>query len=607
MLMAVSFAERESVTDRFGPEASEQFCAAVADAFTAELADSWVLTIDEDYLVLVVPGGAQGSEQRLGRARAAVASQRFTLGSEQLSVTPVVGFAAIHHGDFRTAQTQAIEALAIALSRMDLVPVCWVPSSEPVQRGRFATASLAIRDRIRLQLQVILTFLVALGGPYGLYVLAGHLHFARAATSIAYVTVTLILLGTALAIYAESLAALDPQRPPDEAASALPPASAIIAAYLPNEAETILETVQVFLGLVYESGLQVMLAYNSPTPLPIEQDLADLAASDERFILLRVADSTSKAQNVNAALRIVTGDVVGIFDADHHPEPGAFQRAWRWLSNGYAVVQGHCVIRNGTTSWVSRMVAVEFESIYAVSHPGRAQLHGFGIFGGSNGYWHTDLLREVRLRGSMLTEDIDSSLRVTLRGRRIASDPGLLSRELAPTKLSVLAGQRLRWAQGWSQVSLEYAISAVRSSRLSVRQKFGTTFLLCWREIYPWVSLQMLPLIAYVLFHRNGEHFNFFVPLLLLSSLVTFLVGPTQTAVAYFLAVPEIRAHRTWFLSYLIINAVFYTEFKNTLARVAHVKQLMGEQVWRVTVRDPSYDASALAELTSPSVSTVSK
>src|SRR5438445_769062 len=138
------------------------------------------------------------------------------------------------------------------------------------------------------------------------------------------------------------------------------------------------------------------------------------------------------------------------------------------------------------------MVAVEFESIYAVSHPGRAQLHGFGIFGGSNGYWQAALLRQVRLRGSMLTEDIDSTLRV--------------------------------------------------------RQKFGTTFLLCWREIHPWVSLQMLPLIAYVLLHRTGEHANFFVPLLLLSTLITFLVGPVQTATAYLLAVPEIRAHRRWFI-----------------------------------------------------------
>jgi len=47
---------------------------------------------------------------------------------------------------------------------------------------------------------------------------------------------------------------------------------------------------------------------------------------------------------------------------------------------------------------IARMVAVEFEAIYAVSHPGRARLHNFGIFGGSNGFWRTDALRRTRMR-----------------------------------------------------------------------------------------------------------------------------------------------------------------------------------------------------------------
>ena len=98
-------------------------------------------------------------------------------------------------------------------------------------------------------------------------------------------------------------------------------------------------------------------------------------------------------------------------------------------------MQGHCVVRNGDASWVARLVAVEFEAIYAVSHPGRARLHGFGIFGGSNGYWRTESLRQIRMQGAMLTEDIDSSMRSLLDGFSIVSDPGLISTELAPTTM----------------------------------------------------------------------------------------------------------------------------------------------------------------------------
>ena len=48
---------------------------------------------------------------------------------------------------------------------------------------------------------------------------------------------------------------------------------------------------------------------------------------------------------------------------------------------------------------LQRLIAAEFEAMYAVSHPGRARLHGFGIFGGSNGYWRRDVLDLTRELG----------------------------------------------------------------------------------------------------------------------------------------------------------------------------------------------------------------
>jgi len=360
----------------------------------------------------------------------------------------------------------------------------------------------------------------------------------------------------------------------------------VIAAYLPNEAATIVETVEAFLRLEYPGPLQIILAYNTPRPMPIESVLAEIAHRDHRFVPYRVADSTSKAQNVNAALGQVTGEFVGVFDADHHPAPDAFHRAWRWLASGYDVVQGHCVVRNGDASWVSRTVAVEFESIYAVSHPGRARLHRFGIFGGSNGYWRTDLLRKVRMHGFMLTEDIDSSLRVIEAGGMIASDPALVSRELAPTSLPALWNQRMRWAQGWFQVSRKHLRIGWRSSALTRRQKLGFTLLLGWRELYPWLSLQIIPLVGFFAWKAGGiTHLNWLIPLFFLTTAFTMSVGPGQTYFAHRLAVPEIRRRGAWFLAYLVVSSVFYTELKNVISRVAQIKELTGDRQWKVTPR----------------------
>jgi cellulose synthase/poly-beta-1,6-N-acetylglucosamine synthase-like glycosyltransferase len=101
------------------------------------------------------------------------------------------------------------------------------------------------------------------------------------------------------------------------------------------------------------------------------------------------------------------------------------------------------------------------------------------------------------MHGFMLTEDIDSSMRVVEAGGKIASDPTLLSRELAPVNLTALWNQRMRWAQGWFQVSRKHVLRGLRSSHLSIRQKAGLFYLLGWREIYPWVSLQMIPIVAF--------------------------------------------------------------------------------------------------------------
>jgi CheY-like chemotaxis protein/cellulose synthase/poly-beta-1,6-N-acetylglucosamine synthase-like glycosyltransferase len=545
---------------------------------------------------------------------------------ERVRLTPTIGFAAIA-ADVPAAglHARALLALHRAAAQLDLHPVRYEPSMErqrtarstqrtaEAEAGHFAkrradafvglcAGRCVLGTAVRGPLQVAMTGLIGLVLPFFLYAALGAVGLNI--TPALYLVLVLGLLGTALLLGIEGCLALrrvdPPEAPgpgtgPHDAPSvpavtvrgphpAYPTASAIIAAYLPNEAATVVETVEAFLRVEYPGPLQVILAYNTPRDLPVEATLREIARRDRRFMPLRVPGSTSKAQNVNAALAEVRGEFVGLFDADHHPDPDSFSRAWRWLSNGYDVVQGHCLVRNGDASWVARMVAVEFETIYAVSHPGRARLHGFGIFGGSNGYWKTDLLRRTRMHGFMLTEDIDSSMRVVAAGHRIASDPYLISRELAPVTLRALWHQRLRWAQGWLQVSCKHLGPGLRSPHLSWREKLGLLHLLGWREIFPWLSLQIVPILGYWAWWR-GDRVNWLVPIFLFTMLVTLSSGPGQILFARRLAAPEIRRRGGWFLFYAVASFLFYAEFKNLISRVAHIKEAMRERQWKVTPR----------------------
>ena len=243
-----------------------------------------------------------------------------------------------------------------------------------------------------------------------------------------------------------------------------PPASAIIAAYLPNEAGTVVETVEAFLRQDYPD-LEVILAYNTPRRLEVEDELQRDRSSrptirarcGSKVRSPRPRTSTPPwpraAASSSASSTPTTTRWTGPSSV-----PGA-----GWPSEA-DVVQGHCVIRNGdptpgSPGW-SRSSS---KQIYAVVHPGRAPAARLR---------HLRRLERLlarrgaaphpRLRGSILTEDIESSMRVVQSGEVIISDPGLVSTELAPETLSALWNQRMRWAQGWSQVSMRHLLPMIR-------------------------------------------------------------------------------------------------------------------------------------------------
>jgi cellulose synthase/poly-beta-1,6-N-acetylglucosamine synthase-like glycosyltransferase len=492
----------------------------------------------------------------------------------------------VARGDDRSAIDALLDQSTVNLPNRDLM----VRRVDDTRRG--------IRSRpIVTVAQVVLTYALSFGLPFTLLVVT--FENGTDISGVLYWVLVASLAITGAMQFAEATHAVAAPDVPAAPSRPAPRATAIIAAYLPNEAATIMETLDHFFAQRYSGGLQVILAYNTPHPLPVEAELRALARSNPAFTLVATPESTSKAQNVNAALSAVDGEIVGIFDADHHPMQGAFERAWQWIASGVDIVQGHCVIRNGDESFVARMTSVEFEQIYSVSHPGGQTMNGFGVFGGSNGFWRVQVLREIRLRGLFLTEDIDASIRSVREGRTVINDRGLLSRELAPTTLRQLTKQRLRWAQGWFQVTLRHVHSAVLpASPMDARQRRGMLVLLGWREVFLWLTALMPAVLAFS-FWRDG---GFVTPStgLLLLTVFTLSSGPIQIWFAYRLGAPEIRQHRGRWVAYLFYSVVFYQEYKNLLGRLAQVKQLFGEKHWAVTPRTSSKVQDAGTESVMP-------
>jgi cellulose synthase/poly-beta-1,6-N-acetylglucosamine synthase-like glycosyltransferase/GGDEF domain-containing protein len=579
----LSLHELPALQARLGSRARDEVLAQLVRVIEEDGRKLDVVGISRGHLALLMPNTpAKGAQTRLERLTRKIAKLKIPIDGRPHRFTPAFGYAASLPGVAAEGlKDRAWTAVLRAAEQLDLHPMRWRPELSKASSAELSGPRRRLRS-LRTPIQVVAQQVLCFGLPFFSYIAMDRAGLD--VTGIAFLVLVVALALTALAIWAECAAALRRREPPPLAGTDPPPqASAVIAAYLPNESRTVVETIEAFLRQDYPN-LQIVLAYNTPEPLPVEELLHEIAERDPRFLPLKIEGSLSKAQNVNAALTRVTGEFVGIFDADHHPAPGSFLRAWRWLASGADVVQGHCVVRNGGDSRVSRLVAAEFEAIYAVSHPGRARLHGFGIFGGSNGYWRREALERTRLRSFMLTEDIDSSLRVLRGGGRIVSDPGLISTELAPDTPRALWNQRMRWAQGWSQVAMQHLRAALRSPSLTLRQKLGCLQLLGWRELYPWVSLQTLTILAFWAM-RGKPPVDWFVPVFVCTTLLTFSAGPVQAYTAWRCAHPSVKRHGWWFVFFGLVSQLVYVEVKNVIARTAHIKEAMRERRWKVTPR----------------------
>lgn len=347
----------------------------------------------------------------------------------------------------------------------------------------------------------------------------------------------------------------------------------VIPAYLPAEQDIILDTINHFLSL--KIPIKIILAYNTPHDLPIEKQFEKLSIR-----VFKVPNSKSKAENINYILRHIKTKYVAIFDADHAPLADNFTKALYWLQNGYDIVQGACLpVPNSS---LARFLSVEFNQMYNINHIARPRLWNFAIFGGSNGYFKTKVLKQLAFDPTMLTEDIDLSLRALLSKIKIHFDRTIISYEKAPKNLKELWKQRTRWSQGWLQVSCKYAkvIFCSDNRKFSCRQKIGLLLLLPFREWGQFICLQTLPLaIAMSVQLKNWSWANMWL-LTFVVLLAFLLVEPLWVAIVK----DRNSANCTWFIVYALLSPL-YLLFLKVVTLYAYFREIRGSRHFEVTCK----------------------
>jgi len=364
----------------------------------------------------------------------------------------------------------------------------------------------------------------------------------------------------------------------------VPKATFLISAYLPNELDVIEETLINILKNVERpaDGIEVILDYNTPHFEDIEIRLQKLAYKWPELILANAYHSRSKSENLNYALEIVSGEMIVLLDADHLVAPDCLKRAWRWLEKGYDVVQGRCRVRNGNEGVLPAIIEVEFEAMYGISHYAKSLLFDTTLFGGSNGYWRSSLIKSLGFEKNMLTEDIDITLRAILSGYKIVHDRSIVSSELAPLTWGGLWHQRKRWSQGWFQCTLKHQKAILHTKYLNFIQRFWWTMLLSYRVFYDFVTHLLLPVL--ITYWVTVSHVILpMTKFIWFALFFTVLSGPFEAVVAYKNAVKP-RSSVFRYLLYIIMLIPF-TAFKNMISVISVWQEWHGERKWVVSER----------------------
>lgn len=193
------------------------------------------------------------------------------------------------------------------------------------------------------------------------------------------------------------------------------------------------------------------------------------------------------------------------------------------------------------------------------------------------------VLATIKMDQSMLTEDIDSSVRSTLIGKRIGYSSMVISSELAPVTLATLHKQRLRWSQGWAEVSAKYFLSTLLSRHTGIRQKLGFVLLLCWREIFVYLTFWSPTCLGMYLL-RAFDKFEF-VPAYTAAAGTILALGIMRVLAALISARGPIRSKRVNFLLYALL-LVPYSVYLNIVQVLSHGRAIFRLDQWVATVRE---------------------
>jgi cellulose synthase/poly-beta-1,6-N-acetylglucosamine synthase-like glycosyltransferase len=174
-----------------------------------------------------------------------------------------------------------------------------------------------------------------------------------------------------------------------------------------------------------------------------------------------------KAGALDEGLKVASGELVAIFDADFIPKPDFLMQTVHYFSDpGVAMVQARWGHINEDYSLLTKIQAILLDAHFVLEHGSRNRAGCFFNFNGTAGIWRREAINDGGgWQHDTLTEDLDLSYRTQLRGWKFVFLPNIVAPAELPVEMNAFKSQQHRWAKGSIQTFMKLMPRILRSNQ----------------------------------------------------------------------------------------------------------------------------------------------
>lgn len=191
-------------------------------------------------------------------------------------------------------------------------------------------------------------------------------------------------------------------------------------------------------------------------------------------VIHRNERSGFKAGALQVAMQHSSGQFICLFDADYVP-PRSFLKQmipYLYLDERAAFAQARWSYLDGQFSWFAKAISLAIDIYAFVDQKARSVGNLLAHFSGTCAVFRRQAIEDVGgWNPDTVTEDLDLSIRLHLKGWRYIYVPTVACPGEIPRSFDGLKLQQFRWARGFSECLRRYAGAILRSEKLSFFQK----------------------------------------------------------------------------------------------------------------------------------------